>query len=95
MTGAMTGLGATRLRAGVLTRSSALFGALVLAAMNAPAVAQLMAHFGVSYGDALWIIGLVSAGSIVLFWVFPYLIPFIGTIRLLMIYFGAGVVIGW
>jgi hypothetical protein len=68
---------------------------LMVASTSAPVVAQLMGHFGISYGDSLWVIALVSAGSIVLFWVFPYLVPFIGTIRLLMLYFGTAAVVGW
>jgi hypothetical protein len=91
----MQKLGATGLRAGALGGFGALTGMLVLVAMAVPAVAQLCAHFGFSYETSAWIVALVSAGSIVLFWVFPELIPFLGTIRLLLLYFGAGVVIGW
>jgi hypothetical protein len=95
MTGSLSWFGATELRTKAVAGLSALMGLLMAAAMSAPAVAQLMGHFGISYGEAVWVIALVSAGSVVLFWVFPYLIPFIGTIRLLMIYFGAAAVIGW
>jgi hypothetical protein len=95
MTSSLSWYGATGLRAKAMAGLSALLGVLMVASTSAPVVAQLMGHFGISYGDAVWVIALVSAGSIVLFWVFPYLIPFIGTIRLLMIYFGAAVVIGW
>jgi hypothetical protein len=95
MTGSLSWYGATDLRAKVMAGLSAGLGLLMVASTSALVVAQLMGHFGISYSSAVWVIALVSAGSIVLFWVFPYLIPFIGTIRLLMLYFGAAVVIGW
>lgn len=83
------------MRARALAGSSAVTGFVILAAMTAAVVGQLMSHFGVSYQDGLLIVGLVAAGSIVFFWMFPYLIPVIGTIRLLLFYFGTGVVVGW
>ena len=83
------------MRARALAGSSAVTGLVILAAMTAVVVGQLMSHFGVSYSDGLLIVGLIAAGSIVFFWMFPYLIPVIGTIRLLLFYFGTGVVVGW
>jgi hypothetical protein len=83
------------MRARALAGSSAVTGLAILAAMTAAVVGQLMSHFGVSYSDGLFIVGLIAAGSIVFFWMFPYLIPVIGTIRLLLFYFGTGVVVGW
>jgi hypothetical protein len=83
------------MRARALAGSSAVTGLVILAAMTAAVVGQLMSHFGVSYSDGLFIVGLIAAGSIVFFWMFPYLIPVIGTIRLLLFYFGTGVVVGW
>jgi len=83
------------MRARALAGSSAVTGLVILAAMTAAVVGQLMSHFGVSYQDGLLIVALIAAGSLVFFWMFPYLIPVIGTIRLLLFYFGTGVVVGW
>lgn len=79
-------------RAGAVTFAA--FAPLLLLLLT-PFAGQLMGNFGLSYGAAAWIVTLVAAGSIVLFWVFPWLIPFLGTMRLLLIYFGAGFLIGW
>jgi hypothetical protein len=68
------------------------FAPLLLLLLS-PVAGQLMGNFGLSYGTAVWVVSLVAAGSIILFWVFPWLIPFLGTMRL--IYFGAGFLIGW
>lgn len=84
-----------RLGATVPAGSSALAGILLLAVTMVPAMGQLMSHFGLSYEQGLLVVSLVAAGSIVFFWMFPYLIPVIGTIRLLLFYFGTGVVVGW
>lgn len=83
------------MRARALAGSSAVTGLVILAAMAAAVVGQLMSHFGVSYQEGLLVVSLVAAGSLVFFWLFPYLIPVIGTIRLLLFYFGTGVVVGW
>lgn len=83
------------MRAKALAGLSALTGAALVAGMAAAVVGQLMSHFGVSYQDGLLIVALIAAGSLVFFWLFPYLIPVIGTIRLLLFYFGTGVVVGW
>ncbi|HEV2943966.1 MAG TPA: hypothetical protein VGX26_02480 [Solirubrobacteraceae bacterium] len=83
------------MRARALAGSSAVTGLVILAAMTAAVVGQLMSHFGVSYQEGLLVVSLVAAGSLVFFWLFPYLIPVIGTIRLLLFYFGTGVVVGW
>jgi hypothetical protein len=95
MTGSLSYFGAAQLRARALAASSALLGMLMVAATSAPAVAQLMGHFGISWSEAAEIMGLVAAGSLVLFWLFPWLFPVIGTLRLLLIYFGMGAAIGW
>jgi hypothetical protein len=84
---------AVRTRA--LAGSSALSGVVLLVAMAASIAAQLMGHFGFSYSDAATVIFLVTSGSIVLFWIFPQLIPVIGVLRLVLIYFGTGAAIGW
>jgi len=83
------------MRARALAGSSAVTGLVILVAMTAAAVGQLMSNFGVSYQEGLLVVSLVAAGSLVFFWLFPYLIPVIGTIRLLLFYFGTGVVVGW
>ena len=83
------------MRARALAGSSAVTGLVILAAMTASVVAQLMGHFGFSYSDAGFILFLVTSGSIVLFWVAPELIPFLGVLRLVLIYFGTGAAIGW
>jgi hypothetical protein len=83
------------MRARALAGSTAVTGLVILAAMTAAVVGQLMSHFGVSYQEGLLVVSLVAAGSLVFFWMFPYLIPVIGTIRLLLFYFGTGVVVGW
>ncbi len=83
------------MRTRALAGSSAVTGLVILAALTAAVVGQLMSHFGVSYQEGLLVVSLVAAGSIVFFWLFPYLIPVIGTIRLLLFYFGTGVVVGW
>jgi hypothetical protein len=67
----------------------------MVAATSGPAVAQLMGHFGISWSEAAQIIGLVAAGSLVLFWLFPWLIPVLGTVRLILIFVGTGAAIGW
>jgi len=83
------------MRARALAGSSAVTGLVILTAMTASLVGQLMSNFGVSYEQGVLVIGLIVAGSFVFFWMFPYLIPVIGTIRLLLFYFGTGVVVGW
>jgi hypothetical protein len=83
------------MRARALAGSSAVTGLVILAAMTASVVAQLMGHFGMSYSEAGFVIFLVTSGSIVLFWMFPALIPAIGVLRLVLIYFGTGAAIGW
>ena len=83
------------MRARALAGASAATGLVILVAMTAAAVGQLMSNFGVSYQEGLLVVSLVAAGSLVFFWLFPYLIPVIGTIRLLLFYFGTGVVVGW
>ena len=83
------------MRARALAGSSAVTGLVILTAMAASLVGQLMSNFGVSYEQGVLVIGLIVAGSFVFFWMFPYLIPVIGTIRLLLFYFGTGVVVGW
>jgi hypothetical protein len=95
MTGSLSWFGAAHLRARALAASSALLGGLMVAATSAPAVAQLMGHFGISWSEAAQIIGLVAAGSLILFWLFPWLIPVLGTIRLILIFVGTGAAIGW
>ena len=67
----------------------------MVAATSALFVAQLMGHFGISHTEAAEIMALVAAGSFVLFWLFPWLIPVIGTLRLILIYVGMGAAIGW
>jgi hypothetical protein len=83
------------MRARALAGSSAVTGLVILVAMTAAVVGQLMSNFGVSYQEGLLVVSLVAAGSLVFFWLFPYLIPVIGTIRLILFYFGTGVVVGW
>lgn len=85
-------LSATRYGAGALAASSSL---VLLLLLNTPVVGQLMGHFGMGYGDAALVVALVASGSIVLFWFFPWLIPFLGTLRLILIFAGTGAVIGW
>ncbi len=85
--------GAIRTRA--LAGTGAVTGVVLLAAMAASIAAQLMGHFGMSWDQAAWVIALVSAGSIVLFWLFPYLIPVLGVLRLVLIYFGTAAAIGY
>jgi hypothetical protein len=85
-------LSATRSGAGALAALSTL---ILLLLLNAPVMGQLMGHFGMSYSDAALVVALVASGSIVLFWFFPWLIPFLGTLRLILIFAGTGAVIGW
>jgi hypothetical protein len=95
MTGSLSWFGAAHLRARALAASSALLGVLMVAATGVLFVAQLMGHFGISRSEATEIMALVAAGSLVLFWLFPWLIPVIGTLRLILIYVGMGAAIGW
>lgn len=95
MTSSLSWSGAAELRTKAVAGLSALLGLLAVASTSAPIVGQLMGHYGLSQSDAAFVVGLVSAGSIVLFWMFPYLFAIVGTIRLLLIYFGAAAVIGW
>jgi len=85
-------LSATRFGIGALAALSTLILVLLL---NAPVVGQLMGNYGMSYGDAALVVALVASGSIVLFWFFPWLIPVLGTLRLILIFAGTGAVIGW
>jgi hypothetical protein len=95
MTGSVSRLAATRLGATALAGFSALLGVVMVASINAPAVAQLMGHFGMSWQDGAAVVTMVLAGSWALFFLFPYLAPWIGTVRLLLFYFGSGALIGW
>jgi len=56
MTGSLSWFGVAHLRARALAASSALLGALMVAATSGPAVAQLMGHFGISWSEAAQII---------------------------------------
>jgi hypothetical protein len=95
MTGSLAWTGNSRLRASALAGSSAVFGILTVIAGVGLAIGQLTGNFGISPNDAALVVTLVGLGSVVFFWLFPYLIPVLGTIRLLLFYFGAAVVMGW
>ena len=95
MTGSMRFYRSTQLLGRVLAVCGALLGLLMIASTHVPTVAHLMYHFGLSQGDAVLVVSLVGAATWVLFTLFPELIPFIGTIRLILIFSGTGAVVGW
>jgi hypothetical protein len=79
----------------MLAGSSTLVGVLIVAATSAPAMAQLVGHFGFNYQESAWIVGLVAAGSLIVSVFFPMLAPVLGTLRLIIFFVGMGAAIGW
>ncbi|NCD20641.1 MAG: hypothetical protein EOL89_11810 [Actinobacteria bacterium] len=59
-------------------------------------VGSLMAKFGLSYGAASMIIGVLSSsGGYLVAAMWPFLLPWIATMRGLLAVAGTGFVIGW
>lgn len=59
-------------------------------------IGNLMATFGMSSDWAFLLIGIIQSGAS--WWIAvyqPYLIPFLGTIRGILWFGGAGVAVGW
>lgn len=66
----------------------------LLLLLAAKPLANLVAHFGITYELAGLVISLISAGSFVGF-VFPPVIPITATVAALIAAFGAAYAIGW
>lgn len=93
MTGSMSRFGSTQLGGKVLAGFSALLGLLMV--VNAPAVAHLCYHFGLTLAEAVWVATMVGGAFWVITAFFPQLAPVIVTIRVIMFWSGTGAVIGW
>ena len=77
---------------GALAAVAAISTLLITAAQP---FADLVQHFGISSGVAGTIISLVSSGSFLLDFLFPYIIPVLSTVEALIAAFGAGVAAAW
>ncbi|HET6310513.1 MAG TPA: hypothetical protein VFH00_05875 [Candidatus Nitrosotalea sp.] len=93
MTGSLSRYASTRLGGKALAGFSALLGLLTV--VNAPAVAHLCYHFGLTLGEAVWVATMVGGAFWVITAFFPQLAPVIVTIRVIMFWSGTGAVIGW
>ncbi|RQX10936.1 hypothetical protein DLJ58_10255 [Micromonospora arida] len=63
--------------------------------LGAGPIGQVVAHFNLSYSTAAAVVGAVATGGYALDFVFPWVIPFVGTIQAIIIAAGTGAAIGW
>lgn len=76
------------------SKLAAVTAALACLSIVSP-IANVIGHFGVSYGTASAIIAAVASGGYVIDFLFPWIIPFVGTIQMILIAAGTGAAIGW
>jgi hypothetical protein len=89
----MSRFGSTQLGGKVLAGLSALLGLLMV--VNAPTVAHLCYHFGLTLAEAVWVATTIGAAMWLVVAFFPQLAPVTVTIRVIMFWSGTGAVIGW
>lgn len=71
-------------------------GALVTAAIaTGGPLAALVSYFGIPYGTAALIIATIGGGVGTALYLWPFLIPVVGTIQAIIVVAGAGVAAGW
>jgi hypothetical protein len=70
-------------------------GLAALAALAASPVAEVIHHFHLSAGVAAEIIALIVSGSILIDFLFPYIIPAIGVIQGIIAAAGVGAATAW
>jgi len=78
--------------------SSARIAAAVLCGIAALAVSPLAAivgHFHVSAGVAAAIVAAITSGATAVLLLYPWIIPVVGAVRLLLFFVGTGAAIGW
>jgi hypothetical protein len=80
-------------RAGVGAFSS--FGALLGLMLFVPIVGRLVGHFGIDYGVAFAIVSFIGWSIYLLSVFYPWAIPLIGTVRLMIFFLGVGGAVGW
>jgi hypothetical protein len=79
-------------RLGVVTAVAAISTLLIGATQP---FADLVNHFGISSGVAASIISLITSGSFLLDFLFPYIIPVLSTVEALIAAFGTGFAAAW
>ena len=80
-------------RAGVGAVAS--FGAVLGLMLFGPIAGQLIAHLGLPYDVAFAIVTFVGWGVYLISIFYPWAIPLVGTIRLLIFFAGFGGAVGW
>lgn len=68
---------------------------LAAAALAVGPLGQLVAHFNISPAVAAQIIALVGSGGVLLDFLFPWVLPVLGTIQAILLVAGTGAAIGW
>lgn len=83
--------GAARAAAAAVASSGALLGLTLFG----PIVGYLIAHLGLDYGVAFAIVTFVGWGIYLISIFYPWAIPLIGTVRLMIFFAGFGGAVGW
>lgn len=86
---------AVKLTDGTAGRRGMLVALAAFAALVLSPVAALISHFHVSSEVAAQIVALIVSGSWAIDFLFPWIIPFVGTVQAIIIAAGTGVAIGW
>lgn len=73
---------------------SATAGTLTAMVAASP-LGNVTAHFGLSYKEAAQIVAAVATGGIAIDFLFPWLLPAVGTIQAIIAAAGTGAAIGW
>jgi hypothetical protein len=58
-------------------------------------VANLIGNFGLSIDTAASIVALVTSGGFAIDFLFPWVLPFVGTLQAIIIAGGTGAAVGW
>lgn len=96
---AISRLGASRLvaRTGAVSgRVHLLLAAAAVVALSlVKPVGLLVGHFDVAPAVAGTIVSLIASGGYAIDFLFPWVIPFVGTVQAILIAAGTGAAIGW
>jgi hypothetical protein len=84
-------LGAARAGVGAFVS----FGALLGLMLFGPIIGQLIAHVGLPYDVAFAIVTFVGWGVYLISIFYPWALPLVGTVRLLIFFLGFGGAVGW
>lgn len=66
-----------------------------IAMLAASPLAAIVGHFHVSATIAAAIIAAITSGATAILLLYPWIIPFVGALRLLILFVGTGAAIGW